>query len=1666
MSGGGKTSQASSTASIPPEVMARYNSVNAVAQKVAENPFQSYSSNPNAFVAPLNATQQAGIQNTNTYAGAAQPYFAAATNTLGQAQENSTPYFQAATGYGVAGGQRVDPSQLNGAAVQQYMSPFLNNVYGAALAGQGQQNAQQLSGLRGEAIKSGAFGGDRSGIAAGNLAYQQNLANSQTNANLLNTGYTNALNTAGQQQALGLGAAQANRAALQQASDQMLKIGGQQFNEGASTSQQLAALGSGAQTAGLQGAQAQGAAGATAQQTEQAGKTALYNQFLQEQGYPFQVAQFLANIAMGTGALSGGTTTSTTPRGVLSARGGAINGRAERYSGGLVNASMGGHVYPEHAGEHYAYGGGTYNAPDYMAPNGFGGGGSSFFNTPAGNSAAQSNGFPGFGGVSSPAFQSPQSTFAFPSATGSNSGAGGFPGFPGGLLPSYTSVAPPSTAVQQDFTPFDVSSLRAPKGEMADWQKLIATPPAKLDAQNPAALQAGYGGGQLSYGSEAGGGYSGANDALGGGSTGASNEAASASGGSPDSAAAGFGGGYGGTDGFGGLYRGGRIHKAPGGLALQNFTQATRAGFQDPENNPYGQRDIYGNPRSPKDQSGGPTARVTGGKPVAIYAGNTIPAAPSARASTGVLGGAFGNGTLLDQYRNAENAITLASRDLRGTAADGDKKATSGLFGAGGEFGGEIDGRPGFVQRQISALRAADGGLIGRHHYSTNGRVSDEVERDKKDDDADNVVPTKLDIPVVPASQGLMAPAVTSSGSGSGGSGIGGKLASLGLGAAGTAAFGPVGGFIGSGLGSLLGGLFADGGGVAPHHYAEGGLAGRRGYADGGELPETFTPENADVVARLLARPSPAGQPPLPLGRQSIADVPREDLDAYGRLHLTAGSRVASPFSSALNNRPTFPFDLGQIVDEQERRDIYARESARPQAAPLNKTPSVFDGSIPAPAPGGLGGASQPPVPFPENPSEGYRFRAGSPAPADLVPIATGSAAPAAAGDNNNARPPSRTIDQIIATGNAAAAPVANASQQTGLAAAAPAADAPQKAGLAAGTLDPNPYQTLQQQPLNWFQRNQDILRAVAGGVASGGNALTLPGFLARGIAGAAQGFGEGQKDMNALAAQMSETNALPQRVENERARLAADLLAKTGDRFSPAYNPETGSLIGFHDKLQPGRVLSQSEVDAIRLNVARTANAPPSVLAAFTAGAPPGAGGASPPGTSGAPPPGAGQPIDYKSAPTVSGRDRDAMIRTVIGEARGQGPEGMKAVAHTIYNRSAISGKTAYDTVRAPGQFEPWQTRAAELDAIDPNSDAYKRAAQAVDAALSNPGSDPTGGSTLFLSPSVMQSRGAALPSWAQGKPSAVIGGHNFYTGAFSGSPQVGDTGAGYAPIAAVTKPASTVFTDDPYQGQINDLLNTQRKLSGSLLNSQSPQSNASITSSINTNNEVLRNLLTQQQGWQSQQSTGYIKTQEDTIAFARVAQDMKGEALAALDLFKKNPNTGTLATYIQKYGSALQQIGVPPATLNNLLGTNPADLDKIQKLVSSLAAQAGALSPSLVRTFEATASQYSSSIPSIQMQQAAALFAFEKIILPKIEHNIKRADVLDDKSVLAGDNIGLKKALFRYDQEHPIYTPDPVAPKNAPGAPPGATHASPDGKRFFKIEGGKTVEVFNAGS
>ena len=376
--GSGGTTYQNQQVQIPPEVLARYNAVNARAEQAANQPFKPYEGE---FVAPMTGVQQQAVQQMGDASTAYQPYFQAATAAMGQAGQEAYPYFGAATQslqqgaenampfYGMAaqniggaqaaaapytgmatlaglgGIQSVNPASLN---IGAYQNPFIEQVIAPTMQGLRQQQQAEQSQLMGQQAMRGAFGGDRGGIAAANLARQQALASGQTEAGLRSQAYQQALQAAQQQQGVQLGAEQANRQAFQQFAPQALQIGQQAFSQpmaaaqaqqglgqgmfgmgqgmsqaqlgigqglmgyGQNLAQMLSGLGQGATQTGMAGAQGLLGAGTLEQQTQQALNQAKYNQYLQQQGYPFQVAQFLANIAEGTGALSGSTTTGVT----------------------------------------------------------------------------------------------------------------------------------------------------------------------------------------------------------------------------------------------------------------------------------------------------------------------------------------------------------------------------------------------------------------------------------------------------------------------------------------------------------------------------------------------------------------------------------------------------------------------------------------------------------------------------------------------------------------------------------------------------------------------------------------------------------------------------------------------------------------------------------------------------------------------------------------------------------------------------------------------------------------------------------------------------------------------------------------------------------------------------------------------------------------------------------------------------------------------------------------------------------------------------------------------------------------------------------------------------------------------------------------------------------
>lgn len=238
------------------------------ATSLASQPLQQYTGN---LVAPLNDTQNQAIGQINGAQGLAQPYLtqAASLATQGAAPITTTPF--------------------SADAVNQYESPYLSDVLSSTEAAENLQDKQAQQSLQGNITAAGAWGGDRSAVVQSELAGQQATANNATNANIENEGYNTALgefNTVNNQ---GIQSQEANDANSLAAASSLGNIG---------TSMENTAL---------NGANSLFNAGTAEQQVEQENLNVPYEQYLQQQAYPYQQLDFESGI-LGSAAGTSGTT--------------------------------------------------------------------------------------------------------------------------------------------------------------------------------------------------------------------------------------------------------------------------------------------------------------------------------------------------------------------------------------------------------------------------------------------------------------------------------------------------------------------------------------------------------------------------------------------------------------------------------------------------------------------------------------------------------------------------------------------------------------------------------------------------------------------------------------------------------------------------------------------------------------------------------------------------------------------------------------------------------------------------------------------------------------------------------------------------------------------------------------------------------------------------------------------------------------------------------------------------------------------------------------------------------------------------------------------------------------------------------------------------------------
>lgn len=147
---------------------------------------------------------------------------------------------------------------------------------------------------------------------------------------------------------------------------------------------------------------------------------------------------------------------------------------------------------------------------------------------------------------------------------------------------------------------------------------------------------------------------------------------------------------------------------------------------------------------------------------------------------------------------------------------------------------------------------------------------------------------------------------------------------------------------------------------------------------------------------------------------------------------------------------------------------------------------------------------------------------------------------------------------------------------------------------------------------------------------------------------------------------------------------------------------------------------------------------------------------------------------IPHPSGTIYDERDIDAVTRTMLGEAAGEGDEGLAAVAHVLLNRQDAGkyGGSLYDIAHAPKQFSAWNSKGnggnglVDVSADDPR---YQEARQIAEQVLNGQHEDNTGGATNYFAPKGMTGKNGTKkgdPDWAsQMSYTTTIGGHKFYS-------------------------------------------------------------------------------------------------------------------------------------------------------------------------------------------------------------------------------------------------------------------------------------------------------------
>jgi hypothetical protein len=318
--GGGKqqtpTDQTITQTNIPEQFMPYYDRLLGRVESLSNQPYQAYGGSRLAAsdqFADIGTSQGMvrGIAGQGITGLDAAQLNAAANASKANALGNYAPGQFSEYGYGPA-------RQFTGAEVNQYMSPYMQNVVDFQKAGAVQDFERLRGGRNARAVQAGAFGGSRQGVQEGLAEEALTRQLGGIEATGRQSAYEQASSQFGQDRAAQLAQAQAQAAELgrvQTGTEASRQFGAGQGLAAIGASQaagtQLVGLGEKERETQIQNAQLLDAMGRSQQAEAQAGLDIGYQDYLRQQGYPAEQIALMSNVIQGLPVQNAGTTTQT-----------------------------------------------------------------------------------------------------------------------------------------------------------------------------------------------------------------------------------------------------------------------------------------------------------------------------------------------------------------------------------------------------------------------------------------------------------------------------------------------------------------------------------------------------------------------------------------------------------------------------------------------------------------------------------------------------------------------------------------------------------------------------------------------------------------------------------------------------------------------------------------------------------------------------------------------------------------------------------------------------------------------------------------------------------------------------------------------------------------------------------------------------------------------------------------------------------------------------------------------------------------------------------------------------------------------------------------------------------------------------------------------------------